>query len=65
MKQLTKRGRHGTLYLYRIEYRNEHDPDSPIFAHRCWAYDLEHAEMQFYSGDSEGWEIVSIKRAAL
>jgi hypothetical protein len=58
----TKPGKHGTLYLYQIEYKDD-SPESPQFSTRLWAYNLEHAEERFYEGlDSEGWRIISIAR---
>ncbi len=60
---VTKRGQHGTLYLYKIEYKGKDDPASPVFDMRIWAYNLEHAEDKFYGGaDSEGWTIISLTR---
>lgn len=60
-KPLTKQGAHGTLYRYKITYKDESDPGCPVFSYSLWAYNQEHAESRFYdSEDADGWEIISI-----
>ena len=63
---LTKPGRYGTLYRYRIMYRGtEDDPGQLDQPWHCWAYNLEHAEEKFYDcGDDDGWRIVSLARVS-
>jgi len=62
MAFVQKDGKHGTLYRYEIKYRDESD-DSPTFTTHTWAYNYEHAEINFAEGpDSDGWEICSISR---
>lgn len=62
MKYRTKPGQHGTLYLYRIRYRDA-DPSCPIFSLSLWAYCEEHAREKFDTGPDEGeWHIVSMAR---
>ena len=58
----TKQGRYGTLYRFRIVYRDQHDPASPDFDWYTWAYDPNHAEDNFLDSDDEGWRILSINR---
>jgi hypothetical protein len=58
----TKPGMYGTLYLYRIVYRDL-DPGCPDFTTRRWAYCEEDAIDAFNDGpDAEGWLFVSITR---
>lgn len=58
-----KPGKHGTLYLFEIKYRDEGDPASPTFEQKEWAYDPEHAEDKFWDApDSDGWRILSITK---
>lgn len=60
---ITKPGKHGTLYLHRIVYRDRFDPDFGTDVARLWAYSSEHAEERFYeSDDDEGWEVVEVTR---
>ena len=65
-KFVTKPGRHGTLYLYAVTYRDRYDPAFGTDTIRLWAYNLDHVEDRFYdeSGDEEGdgWVIVDIAR---
>lgn len=61
-KMLTKPGRHGTLYLYEVAYR---DGGAGEFSAtwRCYAYDAEHAQEKFLEGpDADGWEMLGAKR---
>jgi hypothetical protein len=58
----TKAGKHGTLYLFRIVYRDRDDPASPDFVASKWAYDEAHAEESFDESGDEGWMIVTISR---
>lgn len=62
IEYVTKPGRHGTLYLYKIVYRDRGDPTFGQDTIRLWAYDKEHAEERFYDDPDETWTIVSIKR---
>lgn len=58
-----KAGKHGTLYLFRIGYRDNDDPASPDFVERTWAYDAEHATDKFYDApDADGWRITSVDK---
>lgn len=60
---VTKPGAHGTLYLYAIVYTDAGDPGFGDHEFRVWAYNLEHAEDKFFSGeDSEGWKILEMYR---
>lgn len=57
-----KPGRYGTLYRYRIRYRDD-DPGCPDFTHCVWAYSREHAEELFCCApDGDGWRIISMAR---
>jgi hypothetical protein len=41
---LTKPSKHGTLYLWRIQYHDVPGPDGTLVGTwRTWAYDAEHA----------------------
>ena len=57
----TKKGAHGTLYRFRIRYRDEGDEGFPDMDWYTWAYNQDHAEERFFDID-EGWRIVSIER---
>jgi hypothetical protein len=58
-----KKGKYGTLYLFRVVYRDKYDPGFGQDSWHTWAYDEEHAENNFWEGpDAEGWEIVSVNR---
>ena len=64
MAYITKPGLHGTLYLYRIVYRNDGADDLERFTWRTYAYSTEHALDKFYDGPADdGWKAVSIARA--
>lgn len=55
----SKPGQHGTLYRYRITYRDD-DPGSPTFSWHTWAYDEDHALERWYDSDDDtGWKIVA------
>ena len=56
----SKPGKHGTLWLYRITYRDD-SPGSPTFSGAWWAYDEAHALERFHDSDDgdTGWKIVS------
>jgi len=58
----SKPGAHGTLYRYRVTYRDKHDKGFGTTDQLMWAYNPEHVEMKFYETDDQGWEIVSIQR---
>ena len=57
-KHLTKPGKHGTLYRYRIRYN-----DNPAFGPLteadsdwgCWAYDAKQAVEEFVEGRDDGF----------
>lgn len=60
-KQATKPGKHGTLRLWKVTYK---DSDNPAFGEdsfRKWAYNKEHIQDQFGEGEEESWEIVKIE----
>ncbi len=57
----SKPGKHGTLYLFEITYRDTSDHDIS-FKNRVYRYDLDHVELMFYSEDSDGWELVKAVR---
>jgi hypothetical protein len=60
---ITKPGKHGTLYLFHITYRDVGEVTDFPFPCSLWAYDQEHAEERFYDSDDEGWRITKITRA--
>lgn len=58
-KYETKKGEHGTLYLYKIEYRDKDDPASPVFTMRKYAYDDRHIiHWSIEELQSEDWKMV-------
>jgi hypothetical protein len=59
---VTKPGRHGTLYLYEVVYRDRINSAFGNDTIRLWAYDREHLEERFYDDPDESWEIISVKR---
>ncbi len=65
-KYVTKPGRHGTLYLYAVRYRDRYDPAFGEDVVRLWGYSMDHVEERFYdeSGDEtgDGFVIVDIAR---
>lgn len=61
-KILSKPGRHGTLYRFRIVYKQRGDDACPEFTWSTWAYDVEHAADRFNADDDDAWEIVSVER---
>jgi hypothetical protein len=60
---ITKPGKHGTLYLFRITYRDSGEAADFPFPWCTWAYSAEHAEEKFYDSDDDGWRISNINRA--
>lgn len=63
---LTKAGKHGVLYRYRVRYRGAEDLDgnggSPEWSWYCWAYNSEHARLKFEESDAgEGWVMVGVE----
>lgn len=59
--QATKPGKHGTLRLYRIVYRDE-DPACPDFTSLVWRYNEEHARESFVESiDGDSWQIVRVE----
>lgn len=62
-RYVSKRGLHGTLYRFKIIYRDRVDAGSSDFDTYVWAYDAEHAEDKFFdSPDDDGWEIVLLSK---
>lgn len=59
---VSKPGKHGTLHLFLLRYKDKHDPASPTFEWRTWAYDSDHALDKFYDSDDQGWKVVSWER---
>lgn len=61
----SKPGRHGTLYRFRVTYRNDPpmrgDPDLTLMT---WNYDADAVidDFQEYGGDEEGWKIVKVEK---
>ncbi len=51
----TRKGAHGTLYRFRVVYRDAHDEACPDFDWFTWAYSVEHAEEKFLDSDHDGW----------
>lgn len=62
MSFVSKPGKHGTLHLFLLRYRDKDDPASPTFEWKTWAYDSEHALDRFHDFDDEGWKVVSWER---
>lgn len=58
----TKPGKYGTLYLYRVIYRNRFVPDE-TFITNLWAYNPEHAEERFDDEGESEFRIVGMERA--
>jgi hypothetical protein len=58
----SKAGRHGTLYRFRLTYRDAHDPVCPVFDTSTWAYSAEHAEEKFFDSDDDGWRLLSVEK---
>jgi hypothetical protein len=50
------------MHTFEIEYTDAGDSGCPIFRCRIKAYDREHAEDKFWSGEDCDWEIVSVSR---
>lgn len=61
-KPVSKPGKHGTLYLYAIKYRDKYDSVAPEFEQRTWAYSEEHALDRFYDTDDDGWLVLAFAR---
>lgn len=62
MANVKKKGQHGTLYLFAIDYQDDYDRHNNG-TWKCWAYDEEHAAEKFYgSEDAEGWRINAIRK---
>jgi hypothetical protein len=57
----SKRGEHGTLYLFRVSYRDL-DPACPEFSWSTWAYDADHAVEKFSDDGDDGWKILSVRK---
>ena len=65
--QASKPGRHGTLYLWRVTYRDTIDPGFGERSVLKWAYDKQHVWDVFneqVNAEGESWEIVKIDPAA-
>jgi hypothetical protein len=58
---VTKPGKHGTLYRYVITYTDRTDDGFGEHMWCTWAYNLDHAEENFYAND-EGFSIVNLRR---
>lgn len=54
----TKQGEHGTLYRYRMKYRDPNDPGFPESVWSCWAYNTIHAWELFHETADDGFEAV-------
>lgn len=59
---VSKPGRHGTLYRFRIRYTDVADPCCMPDDWYVWAYNAEHAEQKFFDSDDDGWKILGIER---
>jgi hypothetical protein len=57
----TKPGKHGTLFLYRIEYKDPIDSGFPVTVSYMYAYNEEHVYDRWAESE-EGFEILSVKR---
>lgn len=60
MNARNKPGKHGTLYLYEITYRDA--GGSPDFKSRVWRYSLEHVRDAFHDSEDPYWTLVSVQR---
>lgn len=61
MKYVTKPGKDGTLYLFRVEY---HDPNDDGFVPSVvcsWGYSAEHVQDK-WDGDGDGFVITKISK---
>lgn len=58
----TKPGEHGTLYLYRITYKDATDSGAPEFTSDKWAYSLEHVDDITQDWGEDGWTVISVAR---
>jgi hypothetical protein len=56
---VTKPGKYGTLYRYKVIYTDASDPAFGQMEWFTWAYNLEDAEERFYDSD-EGFKVLSI-----
>jgi len=60
---VTKKGKHGTLYLYAVTYTDKSDFAIGQLVQRVYAYSPEHALEIFYGAvDADGWEAISVAR---
>lgn len=51
---ITKPGKHGTLYLYAVDYNDVPGPEGThIGRWRTWAYDAEHAWDKWHDSNEE------------
>lgn len=62
VRYVEKPGNHGTLFLFRIAYRDKYDDACPRLSWNTWAYDVEHAVDRFHDSDDEGWEILGVEK---
>ena len=62
MKLLTAPGKHGTLYRFRVHYRDKGDECCPLLTWTCWAYNYDHCYEKFWDSDDDGWRVVSVER---
>lgn len=63
---MTKPGKYGTLFLYRVRYQGP-DPCQGEIAYRVWAYNEEHAQLKWEESFDSDWDreqstLVSIER---
>src|SRR5262249_52394105 len=61
---VTKRGAHGTLYKFAIDYKDRIDPGFGTARVNYWAYDMGHAQDRFWEtqDESESWVPVRIAK---
>jgi hypothetical protein len=58
-----KAGKYGTLYRFKVRYKDPYDPAFGVADWYTWAYDATHAEERFYeTGEDEGWKVVSVDK---
>jgi hypothetical protein len=62
MEAVSKPGKHGTLHLYLLRYKDKDDNASPTFTWKAWAYSAEHALDRFNNSNDDGWEVLSWER---
>lgn len=62
-QQATRKGKHGTLRLYRLVYVDATDPGCPDFTNLVWRYNARHAMDAFdESCDGENdWRLLRVE----